>query len=122
LRKSNGWYDRNHIWHWYPLEYKIIIPKEEPKNPNNQEIMFHEEYKEYFYEDFIDGKFVTVWLGKDYIPQEEPKQETLEEAAENWLKTKTLIKSSQAPGLLVGFIEGAKWQAKRMYISNKLRK
>jgi hypothetical protein len=56
------------------LMYKIIIPQEETKNPNNQEIMFHEEYKEYFYEDFVDGKFVTVWLGKDYIPQEEPKQ------------------------------------------------
>ena len=39
----------------------------------------------------------------------------LEEAAENWLKSKTLIKTSQAPGLLVGFIEGAKYVAERMY-------
>jgi len=47
---------------------------------------------------------------KVIIPQEEPKQETLEEAAESWLKSKTLLKTSQAPGLLIGFIEGAKWQ------------
>jgi len=36
--------------------------------------MFHEERKEYFHEDIVDGKLVTVWLGKDYIPKEEPKQ------------------------------------------------
>jgi hypothetical protein len=59
--------------------YKIIIPQEKHKNLNNQEIMFHEEHKEYFYEDFIDGKFVTVWLGKDYIPQEEHKQLNLQQ-------------------------------------------
>ena len=51
--------------------YKIIIPK--LVNPNNQEVMFHEEHQEYFHEDFIDGEKVTIWLGKDYIPKEEPK-------------------------------------------------
>ncbi len=56
----------------YPSYYEIIIPKEELVNPNNQEVMFHEEHKEYFYEDFVNGKLVTVWLGKDYIPKEEP--------------------------------------------------
>jgi hypothetical protein len=58
---------------------------------------------------------------KVIIPQEEPKQETLEEAAESWLKSKTLLKTSQAPGLLIGFIEGAKWQAERMYSEDEVR-
>ena len=58
---------------------------------------------------------------KTIIPQEEPKQETLEEAAESWLKSKTLLKTSQAPGLLIGFIEGAKWQAERMYSEEEVR-
>jgi hypothetical protein len=114
------------------INYKIIIPKEEPVNPNNQEVMFHEEHKEYFYEDFIDGKFVTVWLGKDYIPQEEPKQikcycghtitcdceplqETLEEAAEKqWGNV-------HRTGVL-GFIDGGNWQAERMHSEEDLKK
>ena len=50
--------------------YKIIIPKEDLKNPNNQEIMFHKERKEYFYEDIVDGEHKMVWLGK-----EEPKKD-----------------------------------------------
>ena len=50
--------------------YKIIIPKEDLKNPNNQEIMFHKESKEYFYEDIVDGEHKMVWLGK-----EEPKKD-----------------------------------------------
>lgn len=50
--------------------YKIIIPKEDIKNPNNQEIMFHKESKEYFYEDIVDGEHKMVWLGK-----EEPKKD-----------------------------------------------
>ncbi len=31
LRKSSGYYDKKEIWHWDFLAYKIIIPKEEPK-------------------------------------------------------------------------------------------
>jgi hypothetical protein len=147
------------------LEYKIIIPQEEPKNPNNQEVMFHEEHKEYFYEDFVEGKFVTVWLGKDYIPQEEPKKElqsyicpqtkmqcddeccvsaedchiisslatgmvdcdepkhipykgkvweppkeTLEEAAESYAELSYYNRDE-----VNAFVNGAKWQAKRMF-------
>ena len=67
-----------------PKEY---FGKEEPKNPNNQEVMFHEEHKEYFYEDFIDGKFVTVWLGKDYIPQEEHKSKLTNQKYLDKMKT-----------------------------------
>jgi hypothetical protein len=95
------------------IGYKIIIPKEEI-NPNNQEVMFHEEHQEYFHEDFVDGKFVTVWLGKDYIPKEQPKQETLEEAAEKYINKQsfdfgdlTHVAEHQAKK---SFLNGAKWQ------------
>jgi hypothetical protein len=44
-------------------------------------------------------------------------KETIEEAAESWLKSKTLLKTSQAPGLLIGFIEGAKWQQENTNIN-----
>ena len=55
-------------------------------------------------------KIGNEWIYNADVPQEEDKQETLEKAAESWLKSKTLLKTSQAPGLLIGFIEGAKWQ------------
>ena len=58
------------------------------------------------------------WEYKIIIPQEEPKQETLEEAAENYSK---LYYASREPYLKeqyaakLGFKDGAKWQAERMY-------
>ena len=132
------------------LNYKIIIPKEESKNPNNQELMFHQERQEYFYEDFINGKLTTIWLGKDYIPNEEPKltntinrselgipkgtlteligvpkQETLEEVAFNYAKS--LPKAIGDLENIVemykrySFVEGAKWQEERMYSEEEVK-
>ena len=37
---------------------------------SDEEIMFHKERKEYFYEDIVDGEHKMVWLGK-----EEPKKD-----------------------------------------------
>ena len=37
LRKSSGYYDEKEIWHWDFLAYKIIIPKEEPKQETLEE-------------------------------------------------------------------------------------
>ena len=37
LRKSSGWYDEKEIWHWDFLAYKIVIPKEEPKQETPEE-------------------------------------------------------------------------------------
>jgi hypothetical protein len=51
------------------------------------------------------------------MKQEEPNQETIEEAAENYSQ-----KYSQKVGRKYGFIEGAKWQAERMYSEEDLRK
>lgn len=50
---------------------------------------------------------------KIIIPKEEPKQETLEEAAEN--TTKKYINEREKQTAYLEFIEGAKWQAERMY-------
>jgi hypothetical protein len=49
---------------------------------------------------------------KIIIPQEEPKQETLEEAAYRLSAEKFEPKHI---GFMLGVIEGAKWQAERMY-------
>jgi hypothetical protein len=51
---------------------------------------------------------------KIIIPQEEPKQETLEEAAAN-LADPNLCKTDN-------WIAGAKWQAERMYSEEEVRK
>jgi hypothetical protein len=44
------------------------------------------------------------------------KQETLEEAANNWIKN-----TSEFLSVKNGFIEGAKWQAERMYSEEDMR-
>jgi len=71
--------------------YEIIIPKEEPKK-----------IKCYC------GHTITC----DCSPLEEPKQETLEEAAENYAKQFDYAEDSSPQ---IDFIEGAKWQAERRY-------
>ena len=71
--------------------YKIIIPKEEPKQTDE------------------NGKPITYWGGLA-----EPKQETLEEAAERYVKSD--LKKTPLFGMFNDtFIAGAKWQAERMY-------
>ena len=47
------------------------------------------------------------------IPKEEPKQETLEEAAEKYFKEKEILGYTYE--IRDGFILGAKWQQERMY-------
>ena len=54
-------------------------------------------------------------LGYLTIPKEEPKQETLEEAAQKY-ENKDQHKRSK-----LDFIEGAKWQQARMYSEEDLR-
>jgi hypothetical protein len=70
--------------------YEIIIPKEEPKCLTKLEIA---------------KNIAAIGIGK-----EKPKQETLEEAAERlWLNPTSQLTSKKS------FIQGAKWQAERMY-------
>jgi len=64
---------------------------------------------------YITGNIVTKDYYEIIIPQEEPKQETIEEAAEKqWGNV-------HRTGVL-GFIEGAKWQSERMYSEEELQK
>ena len=63
-----------------------------------------------------------VWKYKIIIPKEEPKQETLEEAAKNYIKLplhKDIDEEERYynPNIKCydAFIEGAKWQAENMY-------
>ena len=56
---------------------------------------------------------VTDFGYKIIIPHEEPKQETLEEAAETWNEHQTTLefgKPHNAPNRIKAFIAGAKWQ------------
>lgn len=78
----------------YPMipNYKIIIPKEEPKQENCCTPIG--QIKRY-----VDCK------GCD----RKPKQETLEEAADNWVRQPMIGTKRNS------FIEGAKWQQERMY-------
>ena len=52
------------------------------------------------------------WEYKIIIPQEEPKQETLEEAAEKQWGKLAIINDRAA---VIAFIAGAKWQEEKMY-------
>lgn len=88
------------------------------KNPSCEWVEYIVEYKDgygnwYRYDkEFWDknsNKPIFSTRYKIIIPQEEPKQETLEEAA---LKYKNL---KLPDDLYDGFISGAKWQAERMY-------
>jgi hypothetical protein len=91
-------------------EYKIIIPKEEPK-------CTCKEHDPYCCQ--VHGSCPTC------VKQEEPKQETLEEVAENY-KIKT-IKSGRShrveytKQIKLDFIAGAKWQQERSYSEEDLK-
>ena len=87
------------------LKYKIIIPKEEPKQDLEKE-MFELEQE-------LDIPSHLRWHNS------KPKQETLEKAAENdseyladW-EDKTMYKR--------GFIEGAEWQQERSYSEEDMK-
>jgi hypothetical protein len=86
-------------------QYKIIIPKEEPKT-NLEKLPFPELIKE----------FAEYYKNIPLI--EESKQETLEEAAENYVKDESnrtyrfISKDS--------FQDGAKWQSERMCPDEKI--
>jgi len=60
-------------------------------------------------------------------PQEEPKQETLEEAAEKYLQEWRLVNNIHLSNVIHAerckndFIAGAKWQAERMYSEEEVK-
>jgi len=58
---------------------------------------------------------------KIIIPQEEAKQETLEGAAERLSERHHYAFGQQSEFYQLGFIEGAKWQAERMYSEEEVK-
>ena len=88
------------------LHYQIIIPKEEP---TIEEEYLKDELKKY------DGIDVVV-LNK----LEEPKQETLEEAATNYLHS--VADGKRYTGYAdEDFINGAKWQADKVFYDDAIQ-
>jgi hypothetical protein len=86
------------------FRYKIIIPQEEPKQDLEKE-MFELEQE-------LDIPSSMRWHNS------KPKQETLEEAAEQYAEGFEYNQPSEHAlfvNCFQGFIEGAKWQAERMY-------
>jgi hypothetical protein len=65
-----------------------------------------------------EGYWVSIPNKQFEMQQEEPKQETLEEAAEKYAKQFDYAEDS-SPQL--DFIEGAKWQQERMYSEEEVR-
>ena len=59
------------------------------------------------------------YIYKIIIPKEEPKQETLEEAAERIAHN--FEEPSFKAGVIYGIIEGAKWQQERMYSEEDMK-
>ena len=91
------------------------------KNPSCEEVKLEVDLSKH------NGQFQTKYGYKIIIPKEEPKQETLEQAAERLNKdtyvknnTLSLDEQIQKSGGLIdwfkeGFTLGAKWQAERSY-------
>ncbi len=92
------------------MKYKIIIPSEEPYSKVQQKSL---ELNKKFAENSDLEKIMSEF--------DEFKQETLEEAAEkyseNWEETTGLDYENTVPSEVnkLDFINGAKWQAERMY-------
>jgi hypothetical protein len=84
------------------FNYEIIIPQEKPKIVTVNAESATGEY-------LATVSYIPL-PHLDYIP----KQETLEEAAER-LSKDNLVTPYEKPSFKNGFIEGAQWQAERMY-------
>jgi hypothetical protein len=92
--------------------YEIIIPKKESNKTH------------YFDELPNMDKEVLVKMWESAMPKLKPKQETLEEAAEKYVEqitTKEFGKPHNAPHRVKTFIDGAKWQAARMYSEEEIK-
>ena len=123
-KMNNGCMERNRC-----LSYKIIIPQEEPKshieytNTNDFTSMIYNSQKEELKTGYVKSE--TEFLGVEFTLKDGskkfiPKQEPLEEAAENYVRNE-----SDATLKLISkysFKDGAKWQAERSYSYDELRR
>jgi hypothetical protein len=92
--------------------YKIIIPQEEP----NQEIIATEEDAKIFVDAIENPPDPNEKLKRAFGKQ--LNQETLEEAAERIAENFKNVDFKA--GVIYGIIEGAKWQAERMYSDDEV--
>jgi phosphoribosylformylglycinamidine (FGAM) synthase PurS component len=112
----------------YPTDKKIILTTDQDLIANGVQAI-DDEFLEWFVKnpscEKVDVELKDGWcleeaktipnsFYKIIIPKEEPKQETLEEAAERLIINPTL-EDKQV------FKEGAKWQAKSMYSEEEVR-
>jgi hypothetical protein len=93
---------------------KIIIPKEESKQEGyicpHTKIQCDDECCV-----SAEDCHITSSLASGIFNCDEPRQETLEEAAENFANSKEWINGGASNWVQVSFKNGAKWQSKRMY-------
>jgi hypothetical protein len=92
------------------LMYKIIIPQEEPKQETDDE---EKEFRRKF-----PKEFALIDMIKLDEAQEKPKQQTLEQDAKKYAvnkRNKKNLTNREFDLCQKDFIEGAKWQAERMY-------
>lgn len=98
-------------------KYKIIIPKEEPYSEIQQNSLKLNK----IFVNSIDIKSLDNIMSEF----DEPKQETLEEAAANYankeLNSEFTSKVGNFYGFSSSFIEGAKWQAEKMYSEEEVK-
>jgi hypothetical protein len=134
--------------------YKIIIPQEEPKqkkciycngkgyidnhtgsariyclNCDTAKEPKQETNKTYYLDELPNmNKDVLLKMWNAAVPKLEPKQETLEESAKDYIENtmkfsfNSLETKTQANRMLKCIEFGAKWQAKRMYSGEDMRK
>ena len=91
------------------------------KNPSCESVKVDKEYNE---ERIVDGKDIGDYSYKIIIPNEEAKQETLEEAAEEYYNNNIfcdLITKFEHDIAIRCYIAGAKWQQERVYTRKELR-
>jgi hypothetical protein len=91
-------------------DYKIIIPKEEPKQEKDDSYIKEQKERRRKLFNLIDEL-------EEKKLQEQPKQETLEEAAEKYIETSHYMNKDR----MTDIIFGAKWQAERMYSEEDLK-
>jgi hypothetical protein len=133
--KEDEWVDDDFGGEIYTFEYeryKIIIPKEEPK----QEPNFYEKLKEYF-ENTPREKVLEDWNKSAHLDKvgptvdefiENSQEQRLREAAERFYSEQSKAYEDaiepifdNSRYLVAGFFDGAKWQAERMYTYDELR-
>ena len=105
-------------------EYKIIIPKEEPKLINNcpkcgLDLIEREGSKPICTDIDCRGIILSSETLREWASKEELKQETLEEAV---FKRHPRSLSAKDAELRNEFLMGAKWQAERMYSEEEVER